>query len=117
MATLAARPDGRSADLPQECAGIIARKFESGDSNTETSNRPATASKPPGRGNLTAHHPGATNLDGFRAVSARGKVICALDIQKKIRVSLPVTPRMSDMTLRPLVAAADPTMTAARRNT
>lgn len=36
---LAARPEGRSADLPQECSGIIVRSFAVGDSNTLTGNR------------------------------------------------------------------------------
>ena len=45
---LAARPEGRSADLPQECDGIIARKFASGDSNTEASNTEA-GNRPPDR--------------------------------------------------------------------
>ena len=37
---LAARPEGRSADPPQECASIIAPKFAFGDSNTEPADRP-----------------------------------------------------------------------------
>ena len=47
---LAARPEGRYADLPQECSSIIAQNFPIGNSNTETGNRPPTAHKPPGRG-------------------------------------------------------------------
>jgi len=52
------------------------------------------------------HHLTAAGLLGCWAASARAQAIFSLDIQKKIGASLPVAPRMFDLTLRSLIAAA-----------